>query len=231
MPQLPQLVALPVRSTHWLPHRLSRAAQAEPHTPWEQTRPVAQALPQPPQFLASALVSTQAPEQLVVPLAQAQTLFWQVCPLGQVLPHVPPTGAPADVVPPFAVEGAPPCDAALVPACDPPWATVVVPPSAVETLPPSAVAPPAPCALEPPFEAPPDVFDTDPPRAATAVPPLAFEVPPVAPLLVLGVPELQPSATLQQHANNTRSLLSLWPAMTNICGDASGERVDRNERM
>jgi hypothetical protein len=75
--QAPQLAALPVKSTQLLPHSVSPPAHPDAHLLCEQTMPVAQALPHPPQFLGSEAVATQAPLQLVWPAAQPQTPFTQ----------------------------------------------------------------------------------------------------------------------------------------------------------
>lgn len=75
LPHVPQLVALPCRSTQALPQRVRRVAQAEPHLPAAHTCPDGQAMPHVPQFFESFWVSIHAPLQLVVPVAQAQPPF------------------------------------------------------------------------------------------------------------------------------------------------------------
>ena len=66
LPHLPQLAALPLRSTHVLPHRVSRAAQAAPHLLSEQTWPDGHAVPHAPQFALSVVVSAHAPLHIAV---------------------------------------------------------------------------------------------------------------------------------------------------------------------
>jgi len=46
-------------------------------------------VPQAPQFMASTLVSTQAPLQAVSPLSQAHLLLLQCCPTVQATPQAP----------------------------------------------------------------------------------------------------------------------------------------------
>jgi len=59
--------------THWegVPHFVSGTGQETPHVPLEQTWPLAQMVPQVPQFRLSRWVSTQVALQLVRPLWQA----------------------------------------------------------------------------------------------------------------------------------------------------------------
>src|SRR5580692_8056859 len=66
-------------------------AQVVEHVPLEQTWPVAQALPHPPQFAESEVVSMQVvlPVHRTRPVVQAQLPLWQVLSLEQAFPHVP----------------------------------------------------------------------------------------------------------------------------------------------
>jgi hypothetical protein len=56
-PQPPQFVELDWRSTHSAPHNERFPSQPMVHTPAEQTSFARQALPHPPQFAASLVVS------------------------------------------------------------------------------------------------------------------------------------------------------------------------------
>jgi hypothetical protein len=71
LPQVPQLGALPVRSTQALRHLVSPGAQAEPHLPSEHTCAAAHAVPHAPQLAASELSSRHWLPHELLPVAQA----------------------------------------------------------------------------------------------------------------------------------------------------------------
>jgi hypothetical protein len=68
VPQAPQSLGSLVRSTHALEQLVSPDAQLVVQAPLEQTWPVAQASPQPPQFEGSPWMLVQTPLQRVPPL-------------------------------------------------------------------------------------------------------------------------------------------------------------------
>jgi hypothetical protein len=57
--QLPQLSASFIESTQAAPHAARPAAQVLAQSPWLHSKPFAQALPQPPQFIGSDCSFTQ----------------------------------------------------------------------------------------------------------------------------------------------------------------------------
>jgi hypothetical protein len=71
-PQPPQSCEFPVVSTHELPQSVRVAEQPDAHLLCEHTIPVGHGAPQAPQFLASDVVSTQAPEHVTCPVAHPQ---------------------------------------------------------------------------------------------------------------------------------------------------------------
>jgi hypothetical protein len=68
LPQVPQLFGSVCRVVQVEPHRTSPTGQVATHTPETQAWPVAQALPQPPQFAVSIDGLMQAPLQAVKPV-------------------------------------------------------------------------------------------------------------------------------------------------------------------
>ena len=60
VPQVPQLEALFIRSTHCVPHALWPLGQASVQCPATQDSPDAHAAPQPPQLLGSLITSAHS---------------------------------------------------------------------------------------------------------------------------------------------------------------------------
>jgi hypothetical protein len=97
LPHVPQLMELPEVSTQDDPQSLSEPAQPLAHLLCEHTMPVAQAVPQAPQFFASEVVSAHPVEHIVWPARQPQTPALQDCPMGQMPPHLPQLAGSLDV--------------------------------------------------------------------------------------------------------------------------------------
>ncbi len=88
LPQPPQLLTSFEVSLHTLLHTTWLFGHAA-HTPETQFCPTAQALPQAPQFVASAERSAQPFGQVTRPALHWQTLALHVAPTLQALPHMP----------------------------------------------------------------------------------------------------------------------------------------------
>jgi hypothetical protein len=96
-PQAPQLLSSELRATHE-PPQLVEPVHVTTHWPERQesaavppstTDPAVQTPVQDPQWSGSLEVSTQTPEQLVVPCGQPQVPLLHCWPAGQILPQVP----------------------------------------------------------------------------------------------------------------------------------------------
>jgi hypothetical protein len=156
-------------------------AQLVEHVPLEQTCPVAQALPQLPQFAESEVVSMHVvlPVHRTRPVVQAQLLLWQVLSLAQAFPHVPQLAlsvagvmqvAPHNRVP-VAHVGPPVPAAPEVPAVPPPEVPAAPPPKVPAV--PSPEMPAAPPLIPvPPFPPPVplDGPDENEPQESTMAP-------------------------------------------------------------
>jgi hypothetical protein len=142
LPQEPQLIELPVVSTHEDPQSLSEPAHPLAHLLCEHTMPAAQAVPHAPQFFASEVVSTQPVEHIVCPARQPQTPALHACPVRQMPPHLPQLAGSDEVrtqldphkVEPEAHDAGPPASTTLVDAS---WAV-----EASTTLPLELLEPP-----------------------------------------------------------------------------------------
>ena len=86
---MPQFIESVIRSTHLPSQSVVRGGQLPRQRPREQTSPMAQVIPQLPQFTGSLSTVIQRPLHSSCPPAQAQAPFTQVVPAGQTIPQVP----------------------------------------------------------------------------------------------------------------------------------------------
>jgi hypothetical protein len=89
VPQVPQLAALVIVSTHAVPHNVCPAGQVQALL--TQSCPAAHGAPQPPQLSGSLVRSTQLWSQAVCPAGQVSphTPAEQSCPPGHAVPQAP----------------------------------------------------------------------------------------------------------------------------------------------